>query len=229
MGAGGGMEFRTSHVVRHIRPDMLWWKSLIHTISTSLHSGLMGRDAVWLVKWFPTLRRNVLPSSSRVQGPWRMLTSLALFMDFGRFKMNATLSSESSGTTYPATHPHISEDLNPRLHHCENLKPCSVCRHWECAVKENLFYIFCCFNFLLNQKSSLLTFALFWYIAQRRMILPYQRFGTTCRSHLKRSHSSWTVSHLKMGPTGFLETWCGTVILCCVKSQKSAHIIYIAA
>jgi hypothetical protein len=51
---------------------------------------------------------------------------LALFMDLGRFKMNATLSFETLGTTYPATHPHISEDQNPRLRRCDNLKPCTV-------------------------------------------------------------------------------------------------------
>lgn len=32
-GAGVGIEFWTSHVVRHVRPDILWWKDLIFTIS----------------------------------------------------------------------------------------------------------------------------------------------------------------------------------------------------
>jgi hypothetical protein len=32
--------------------------------------------------------------------------------------------------------------------------------------------------------------ALFWSITQRRMVILYRRFGTTCRSHLQRSRSA---------------------------------------
>jgi hypothetical protein len=44
---------------------------------------------------------------------------------------------------------------------------------------------------------------LFWNITQRRVVVPYRRFGRTYRSHLKGFFSS---SHLKMGPLRCPET-----------------------
>jgi hypothetical protein len=49
--------------------------------------------------------------------------------------------------------------------------------------------------------------ALFWDITQRRVVVPYRRFGTTYRSHLQGPSSfSGTVCPAKRGPIGCPET-----------------------
>jgi len=55
-----------------------------------------------------------------------------------------------------------------------------------------------------------MTSALFWDFTQRRMVIPYRRFGTTYRSHPQGSRRptrlTWTSWPSKMGPTGCRET-----------------------
>jgi hypothetical protein len=50
--------------------------------------------------------------------------------------------------------------------------------------------------------------SLFWDFTQRRLVVSYQNFGTTYRSHFhfKMKNSSWTTWPLKLGPIGCHET-----------------------
>ena len=75
--------------------------------------------------------------------------------------------------------------------------------------------------------ALLMISAFFWDITQRRVLIPYRRFGTIYRSHLQ-------------GFIGFLDPWrwdrhavpklrYGVTILRCLISQKSADLVYAAA
>ena len=74
--------------------------------------------------------------------------------------------------------------------------------------------------------------ALVWDITQRRVVIPYRRFGATYQSHLQESRSHFLL--------GLLDPWrwdqCvvpkrryRTTTQSCVISQKSADLIYMAA
>ena len=65
----------------------------------------------------------------------------------------------------------------------------------------------------------------FWDSTQRRMVVPYGRFGITCWLRLQGSSSP---RPLKMGPKVGPKRRYGFAILPCVKSQKSAYLICIA-
>jgi len=69
------------------------------------------------------------------------------------------------------------------------------------------------------------TTALFWNWTQRRMLIPYRRFGTTYRSHLQGSR----ISRRKPLFLDFLQRRYGITSLRYIKSQKSAGLPYIAA
>jgi len=85
--------------------------------------------------------------------------------------------------------------------------------------------------------------SLHWNFTQRRGVVCYRRFRTTCRSHLSRiEQSEWKfVSNLSWQSidTIFKVTWSGTdrlsrnfgnkLPLCCIKSQKNECPIYTAA
>jgi hypothetical protein len=83
-----------------------WWNGVLKVTRSEKHwiryavleiSGFYDQELLWIPvasERFSTPRRRELPSSSNIQGPWRML--LASFIDLGPSKMNATLSFESS-------------------------------------------------------------------------------------------------------------------------------------
>jgi len=54
-----------------------------------------------------------------------------------------------------------------------------------------------------HELLKMLRFALFWDIAQHRVLIQYRRFGN------KSKKSSWTYWPLKMGPIGCPETSVG--------------------
>jgi hypothetical protein len=60
---------------------------------------------VWLGQWLPTFRTNAMPSS-------------LVFRESKKVKVLRLF--ETSGTTNPAAQRHISEELTPQQHGCEN-------------------------------------------------------------------------------------------------------------
>jgi hypothetical protein len=78
--------------------------------------------------------------------------------------------------------------------------------------------------------------ALFCDLTQRRMLFPYRRIGTICGFHFKGQavqsvYAAWTDLPLKMEAKCFFfpKRLCRNIILRCVRIQKSAYLIYIAA
>ena len=59
---------------------------------------------------------------------------------------------------------------------------------------------------MILRKCGVIEICVFWCFTQRRMVVSYRRFRTTCRSHIQGSSSP-------------------TTILYCVKSQNSAHLV----
>jgi hypothetical protein len=62
---------------------------------------------------------------------------------------------------------------------------------------------------------------------QRRTVVPYRRFKTTCRFHLQGSRSRlldpWRRDRQVVSKRRY-----GTTVLCCIQPQRGANLIYIA-
>jgi hypothetical protein len=92
-------------------------------------SGFMGPDySMSFSRWFPTLQRNVVPSSSRVKG--------LLLHGSWSLKIKETHWLSTSGATYPVMHAPILCLQNPQLHYCRNLKVCT--QKLLCTTEEYL-------------------------------------------------------------------------------------------
>ena len=72
--------------------------------------------------------------------------------------------------------------------------------------------------------------ALYWNFTQHRVVIPYQRFGTTYQFHLqglrRRTHFSYTSWPSKMGPTNCPETsvWSYHSMLRKIPVEHKSHL-----
>jgi hypothetical protein len=59
-----------------------------------------------------------------------------------------------------------------------------------------------CRDLYITWHHTTLRTALFWTVTQRVVAIPYRRFGTTCRYHLKRSRIQFTVRCIMIQKSG---------------------------
>jgi hypothetical protein len=67
---------------------------------------------------FPTFRRDIVPSSSKVN----TLKNNAFFVDLLTLEVKGTTFLRNVGIPHLTTHRHIPEDKNSHKHRCDNLK-----------------------------------------------------------------------------------------------------------